>query len=57
MQKNGKNNITNAEVQSILTEGRVEVTLVSAKGGKTYSAYLVPNEQYGIGIQFKERSY
>lgn len=57
MQKNGKNNITNAEVQSILTEGRVEVTLVSAKGGKQYSAYLVPNEQYGIGIQFKERSY
>ena len=55
MQKNGKNNLTNGEIESILNEGRVEVTLVSSKTGKPYSAYLVPDEQYGIKIEFKPR--
>ena len=55
MQAMGKSNLTNAEIESILSEGKVEVTLISKKSGKPYSAYLVPNEQYGIGMELKPR--
>ena len=31
MQAMGKNNLTDAEIESILSEGKVEVTLISKK--------------------------
>ena len=56
MQAVGKNNLTDAEIESILSEGKVEVTLISKKSGKPYSAYLIPDEQYGIKIELKEKT-
>lgn len=55
MMKLGKQVITDAEIESVITEGKVEVDLVSSKTGKPFSAYLVPDEKFGIGIQFKNK--
>jgi len=51
----GKEEITSSEVEDLLSNGKVEVTLVS-KQGSDYVKDLLIDEKYGVKVDFNSHS-
>ncbi|MFL1706601.1 DNA topoisomerase [Campylobacter sp. MOP7] len=54
LQRFGKKEVTQREVKELLKKGSVEVTLKNSKG--SYKAKLIPNMEYGVGVDFSNAS-
>lgn len=52
LERFGKKEITPKEVERMLSKGKTSVTLKSQRTGKPYSAYIVPDQKYGVKVDF-----
>lgn len=48
----GKKNVTAREVSNLLHKGKAKVSLKAKKSGKTYTADIVPDNKWGLKVEF-----